>query len=484
MSDQQAIGEPAAGPRPVDIGELIDASPLSRSRLLIVVLCALVVLMDGYDIQTMALAVPSLAEQWGLESAAFSLALSASVFGMLVGTAIVAPAGDRFGRRPVLIWGMALVGAASVATAFSATPVHLVLWRLLTGIGLGMSLPNATALTSEYVPKKTRAFLISAMYISIAFGALIAGFTAPTLIGAFGWRSIFLVGGIVPLLVTVLLVVYVPESVRLLLSARPDDPRIPAIVRRYFPDVDPAILVRPGSGPEPASGPGLEQEPASGSGPGAGPGQRALEPVRPSPSGRPNVFALFAPAYRARTVLLWAIFALNLFVLFMLISWLPTILTDAGWTRAQALRGAVLIQAGGIVGALVVARLVDRGRTIPTMAGAYVAVAIAFALFLLLPASLPVWTVLLLIVGAGVSGTQAALTALSAIFYPAAIRATGAGWASAAGRAGAVLAPLAGGLVLARFTLPSEQYLALLIPPVLLCAVCVGLLRWAWHDGQ
>lgn len=436
--------------RKTDVGDLIDRSPLSPSRLIIVVLCALVVLMDGYDIQTMALAVPSLAEEWRLESAAFSLALSASVLGMLVGTAIVAPVGDRFGRRPVLIWGMTLVGLASIATAFSSTPVHLVLWRLLTGIGLGMSLPNATALTSEYVPKKTRAFLISAMYISIAFGALIAGFVAPTLIDAFGWRSIFLVGGVLPLLVSALLVAFIPESIRLLFSTRPEDPRIPAIVRRFLPGIDPASVT-------------------------AGPRDHVE---------RRSVLALFAPEYWARTALLWAIFALNLFVLFVLISWLPTILTDAGWTRAQALRGAVVIQAGGIVGALVVARLVDRGLTIPTMAAAYVIVAVAFALFLGVPATLVNWTILLLVVGAGVSGTQAALTALSAIFYPPGIRATGAGWASASGRAGAVLAPIAGGVVLGQFNLSSEQHLALLIPPVVLCALCVVLLRYAWPERR
>jgi len=434
--------------RQVEIGELIDHSPLSPSRLLIVVLCAFVVLMDGYDIQTMALAVPSLVEEWGLESASFSLALSASVFGMLAGTAIVAPAGDRFGRRPLLIWGMTLVGLASIATAFSASPAHLVVWRLLTGIGLGMSLPNATALTSEYVPIKTRAFLISAMYISIALGALIAGFLAPVLIEAFGWRSIFLVGGILPLLIAVLLVAWIPESIRLLLTSRPDDRRVPAIIRRFLPGIDPAAV-------------------AVGS----------TEQVE-----NRSVVALFVPEFWARTTLLWGIFALNLFVLFVLISWLPTILTDAGWTRDQALRGAVVIQAGGIVGGLIIARLVDRGATIPTMVGAYLIVAVAFGLFLVVPATLASWTILLLIVGAGVSGTQAALTALSAIFYPPGIRATGAGWASAAGRAGAVLAPLAGGLVLGRFSLSSEQHLALLIPPVLLCALCVVLLRYAWKD--
>jgi AAHS family 4-hydroxybenzoate transporter-like MFS transporter len=416
--------------------------------LFVVLLCASVVLLDGYDIQTMALAVPSLVEEWGLTPAAFSYALSASVLGLLVGTAVVAPTGDRFGRRPLLIWGMLVLGVASTGTAFSSSPLELVIWRFLTGIGLGMSLPNATALTSEYVPKRTRAFLITAMYMSIALGALIAGFVAPALIDAFGWRSIFIVGGVLPILVAGVLVVYIPESVRLLFAQRPEDPRIASLLRRFLPDVDPAGVVAAG-------------EPRV---------------------AKKTVLALFAPEYWARTTLLWCIFGLNLFVLFVLISWLPTILTDAGWGRAEALRGAVVIQAGGIVGGLVIARFVDRARTIPAMMGAYLLVAIAFALFLVVPSSVPGWSMLLLVVGAGVSGTQGALTALSAIFYPPGIRATGAGWASACGRAGAVLAPVAGGIVMARLDLSPGQHLALLIPPVVLCAACIAVLRLAWRD--
>jgi AAHS family 4-hydroxybenzoate transporter-like MFS transporter len=429
-----------------EIGELIDRSGLSIDRLGVLILCGLVVLLDGYDIQTMALAVPSLVDEWDTEASAFSYALSASVLGMLLGAALIAPFGDKLGRRPVLVAAMLVVGLASIATAFSATPGHLVVWRFLTGIGLGTSLPNATALTSEYVPLKSRAFLISVMYVSIALGALIAGFTAPALIEAFGWRSIFLVGGILPLVVSLLLLAWIPESIRLLVAERPNDPRIARLLQRFLPGVDAATLyVRP---------------------------QDRVE--------KQNVLALFAPQFFSRTVLLWCVFALNLFVLFVLISWLPTVLSDAGWTRPQALRGAVTIQAGGIVGGLIIARLVDQGRARAGMLGAYALAAAAFALFLVVPGTVPNWTLLLLVVGSGISGTQAALTALSAIFYPPSLRATGAGWASMSGRAGAVLAPLAGGFVLTRFALEPDQQLALLIVPVLLCGVCMLLLPYAW----
>jgi AAHS family 4-hydroxybenzoate transporter-like MFS transporter len=286
------------------------------------------------------------------------------------------------------------------------------------------------------------------MFVSISVGALLAGFTAPALIAAFSWRSIFLVGGVVPLLLSLVLLAFIPESIRLLLAQRPKDPRIASIAQRFFPGVDAATLYI-----------------------------RSEDRVE-----RQNVGALFAPQFAPRTILLWAVFALNLFVLFVLISWLPTILGDAGWTRPQALRGAVMIQAGGIVGGLTIARFIDGGHALAALMGGYLLAAVAVGLFLLIPASVTNWTILLLLIGAGISGTQAALTALSAIFYPPGLRATGAGWASSCGRAGAVLAPLAGGLVLAQLTLEPAQQLALLIPPILLSCVCIILLKSAWNE--
>jgi AAHS family 4-hydroxybenzoate transporter-like MFS transporter len=431
-----------------EIGRLIDEGALTRQKIGVIVLCGIAVLLDGYDIQTMALAVPSLTEEWGIEAAAFAYALSASVLGMVLGMAAVAPLGDRLGRRPLLIWGMLLVGLASAATALSTTPTELVIWRLLTGIGLGITLPNATALTSEYVPQRNRAFLIAAMYLGVPLGAVIAGFVAPMLIDAMSWRAIFLAGGLLPLALAVLLFAFVPESVRLLVAQRPKDPRSAGLLNRFVPGVD-AVTVY------------------------------ALPKDRVE---KQTVLALFQPQYWARTSLLWCIFALNLFVLFVLISWLPTILTDAGWTRPQALRGAVVIHAGGIIGGLVIARLVDVGRTVAALMTTYAIAAVGFALFLVVPGTLPAWTILLLVVGAGVSGSQVALIALSAIFYPASLRATGAGWASGCGRVGAFVAPLAGGLVIARYDLAPAQHLTLLIPPMLVCALCVFLLRYCWRE--
>jgi AAHS family 4-hydroxybenzoate transporter-like MFS transporter len=433
-----------------EIGALIDTRALSGRQISIIALCGVVVLLDGFDIQTMALAVPSLAQEWGAESSTFSFALSASLIGMLLGSAMVAPLGDRVGRRPVLIVGMLAVGTASLLTGLAANATDLSIWRFVTGLGLGMSLPNATALTSEYVPRRSRVLLISLMFCSVSLGAVIAGFAAPVLIDTFGWRSIFFVGGALPVIVAGILALAVPESLQLLVAKRPGDPRIPLIAARFLPGVDATTLV-----------------------------VRATERV-----GNQTVLALLAPTYRARTILLWITFSLNLFILFLLVSWLPTVLSDAGWTRTQALRGSVMNQAGGVIGGLAIAWLIDSGRVVPAMLGGYVIAAIALSLFLVLPSTVPSWITLLLLVGAGVSGGQVALNAMSALFYPPSLRATGSGWAYMLGRIGALLAPFAGGFVLQRLDLEPVQQLSLIIVPLLLCAFFAVLLCFAARGAK
>jgi AAHS family 4-hydroxybenzoate transporter-like MFS transporter len=423
----------------VDVRQLIDERPLAPLQKLIIVLCGLVVLLDGYDIQTMALAVPSLAMQWGIQPAKFGLALSASLIGLMVGAGALAPLGDKYGRRPLLIGGMALLGVASLGTIFSTMPAHLVLWRFATGLGLGASIPNGTALTSEYMPARRRAALVTLMFCNMAVGAFVAGFTAPAIIESWGWRGIFAVGGVLPLVVSIVLYLFAPESVRFLLARDPDDSRIRRILLRIAPGANVAFVRS-------------EAQTAD----------------------RHSVLALFASEYRLRTALIWCAFILNLFVLYTLISWIPTLLRGAGWAAANASRGVGIINAGGVVAGLLISAFVDRNKTLPAMLLAYIGVAAALALFMFLPNG-AVWWVLLAVIGGGTSGAQMTLNSLAAGIYPPVIRATGVGWATSVGRVGAALAPLVAAVVVGRQVAPLSV-LGLLIIPVLACALSVGLL--------
>jgi MFS transporter, AAHS family, 4-hydroxybenzoate transporter len=431
----------------VEIDKLIDERPLSGLQLRVILLCAFTIFLDGYDIQTLAVTINWLSAEWNLTRADFTLPQTAALIGYAFSAAIVAGYGDKLGRRPILILAAVVMGLGSLGTAFAENINQLAFWRLLTGMGFGASVPNATAITSEFVPARRRAALITVMYANIALGAVVAGFAAPPIHAALGWHAVFIVGGLGPIIASILLYVGLPESVRFLMEKKPGDPRIATTVRQLAPDVDPAHVTL----------------------------------AKHSTVERQSVLALLAPIYRSRTLLLWLGVALNLFSLFFLISWLPALLNTAGWSPTAASRGGVMLQIGGIASGLIMAWFVDRGRTVPAMVTAYFVTAASLGLFLILPSDSGAWWLLLLTIGAGTSGTQFAFNALSAAFYPPLIRSTGVGWAVGVGRIGAILGPAFGGYIV-RAQLTPPTVLGLLVIPVVLCAVCIMFLPLVWSD--
>ncbi|MGH8261162.1 MAG: MFS transporter [Steroidobacteraceae bacterium] len=435
----------------MDVSRLLDERAISRLQVLVAVLSGLIMLVDGYDIQVMALAVPAVAQEWSLAPSHFGLALSAVLLGLSVGASFIAPLGDRVGRRTLLIGAMAVAGATTVATATAASPAQFVIWRFLTGIALGVSIPNCNAWTAEYVPLRSRATILVAMNAAIGIGSFCAGFVAPVIFAHWGWRGAFVIGGATPLLIGLIILTAAPESLKFLVVRRPHDPRIASILARIAPEIDPAT---PLSGLRAATG-------------------------TPKPS-RWSVVELWSPLYRRRTLVLWGLVVANLFTLYVLISWLPTLLQSDGWALDDALRGAVLIQAGGVVGGILLSWFLNRGRTLPALLAAFAMTALCLALFRFADSGVA-W-VLIALIGAGTSGTQLSLNALSTAYYPPAIKATGMSWAGVVGNIGAFLAPLAGAWLMNR-GVSAVNILAMLAAPALVCALGVTLLRseWQWN---
>ncbi|HTV76850.1 MAG TPA: MFS transporter [Steroidobacteraceae bacterium] len=403
--------------------------PLSALQIRVFLLCAAVVLLDGYDLQAMALAVPTLAAQWHLPAPAFSLTLSASLLGLGLGSAFIAPLGDRLGRRPLLLGGMTLILVTSLGATTATAPWQLMVWRLLVGLGLGVCQSNASALTAEFAPRARRATIMTLMGVCVSLGAVLAGATAPQVLAAAGWRGLFLVGAALPLLVVLVAALSLPES--------------------------PAILAQ-GSGGEGAAV-ALTQD-------------------------RGSLAALLAAPYRERTLRLWFVYGLSAMLLYFLMSWLPVFLTSAGWSRSQAPHGIALLQFGGILGSLAQSWLVDRRRAITALVGGY-SVTLVTALLFLFPGTAPAWPALLVLMGSGVAGVMMSIIALGAIFYPPQIRVTGFGWAGAVTRIGAVLGPLAGGWIIAAGVTPRTT-LGLIAIPSVLCIVGTLAMRRSVAEAQ
>ena len=429
----------------ISVAEHIDRSPVGPYQLRVVVLCALVALLDGLDIQAMGLVTPKLREEWGLDATAFGPVLSASLAGIMVGMMGLGLLGDKFGRRSLLLASFLLVGLSSIATGWAESPTELMIFRFLTGLGIGGCLPNATALTAEYVPAKRLAFYVTLMYSAVPLGGVVGGLVGGPIIAAYGWPAIFYLGGVVPLLLCVAIYLWLPESVRFLATK----PGAEADIGRILGRIDRGYVYKPGDSFSLATG-----------------------------TSKGSLRQLFAEGRGWTTLMLWLVFFFSLFGMYMLASWLPTVFTQLGWEMGDAIRTVSYFWLGGIFGGLVAGWLIDRY-------GPYRVLVPGFVLAGLLTAAIgsaggdgSVVLFLVLACGFGVVGAQLAMTALAADLYPTPIRSTGVGWGLGIGRIGAVLSPIIGGYAVAAHWSQSELFAAAAVP-AFVCAAGTALMAAA-----
>src|SRR6266853_2819622 len=201
-------------------------------QLRVLALCTLIQIGDAYDVNAIAVTVPSLTHVWNLPGPAFTQAFVWSSIGILVGPLSARPIGDRLGRRPLLLGSVAIYGLASLLTAFVGSLPMLSAMRFLTGVGIGGAFPGAATLTGDYAPHHRRATMIMASFTGAPLGGFLCGQLAAVLLPMFGWPSIFALGGIVPLLILPILWVWLPESPRFLAARADLSPRDAALLRR------------------------------------------------------------------------------------------------------------------------------------------------------------------------------------------------------------------------------------------------------------
>src|ERR1700722_5012751 len=215
----------------VEIQAFINERKVGGFQILVVVLCALTVFLDGYDTQSVAFVAPSIALDWHLERAALAPIFVASLVGLLIGALLFGPVADKLGRRSVLMLSTLIFGAGTLLTAGSGDVTGFLIFRFLTGLGLGGAMPNAIALTAEYCPERRRATLVMIMFTGFSLGAAVGGGLAAWLIPAFGWRSVWYLGGAMPLLLLPLQFFLLPESIRFLVVRNAEHSRIAPLLR-------------------------------------------------------------------------------------------------------------------------------------------------------------------------------------------------------------------------------------------------------------
>src|SRR3954447_26815574 len=231
----QKGGTKMAPARTVDIQEFINSRPLSRYQIMVIVLCFLVVAADGFDTAAVGYVAPALRAQWGVTPAQLAPLFGAGLFGLMAGAFIFGPLADKVGRKAILVFTTAAFGVACLLSATATSIESLTVWRFVTGIGLGGAMPSAITLTSEYGPERNRSLLVMVMFCGFTMGGALGGLSAATLIADFGWQGVLVLGGVLPLLLTAVLVVLLPESVRYLVLKGGKDAQVAAVLRRFDP---------------------------------------------------------------------------------------------------------------------------------------------------------------------------------------------------------------------------------------------------------
>ncbi|MBF8744847.1 MFS transporter [Pseudomonas putida] len=425
----------------LDVQTFINQQPLSAYQWRVVILCFLIVFLDGLDTAAMGFIAPALSQEWGIDRASLGPVMSAALIGMVFGALGSGPLADRFGRKMVLVGAVLVFGGFSLASAYATNVDQLLVLRLLTGLGLGAGMPNATTLLSEYTPERLKSLLVTSMFCGFNLGMAGGGFLSAKMIPAYGWHSLLVVGGVLPLVLVVVLMVWLPESARFLVVRNRGTDK----VRKTLAPIAPEVVAQAASFSVPE--------------------QKAV--------ATRNVFAvIFSGTYGLGTVLLWLTYFMGLVIVYLLTSWLPTLMRDSGASMEQAAFIGALFQFGGVLSAVAVGWAMDRYNPHKVIGIFYLLAGIfAYAVGQSL-GNITLLATLVLIAGMCVNGAQSAMPSLAARFYPTQGRATGVSWMLGIGRFGAILGAWSGATLLG-LGWNFEQVLTALLVPAALAAVGV-----------
>lgn len=424
----------------LDIKQFINQRGMSGYQWLLVVLCFIIVAVDGMDVAIMGFVAPSILADWHVSRPAFGMVMAAAPMGLAVGALFAGPSSDWLGRRKVLLVSVLIFGICSLLTALTHNPQQMALLRFLTGLGLGAAMPNTTTLLSEYVPERSKAFLIGTMFTGFNLGSAVIGFVAAYLIPRHGWHSVLVFGGVLPLVLLPILFFLLPESARFM------------VVRGHGDDKIRTVLAK-------VSGSDLNQ-------------YQSFVSTEPPAVAKQPIAVLFSPSFLLSTITLWVTYFMGLLVIYLTTSWLPTMMKDAGMSIDRAANVTAMFQLGGTVGAILVGLAMDKFKPNKVIAVSYLlggVALIAMGVNGLLSTGL---VTLVLAVGFCLSGAQTGLNAYAPGCYPTMSRATGVSWMLGIGRLGSILGSSIGGVLLS-MGWGFEAIFSVLAVPAALAAIAI-----------
>ena len=399
----------------MNLREKIDNSPMGFYQWAIVLMAAVMNFLDGFDVLAIAFTATNISKDFGLSKTEFGMLVSAGLIGMVVGSMVLAPLADKFGRRPILLLSVAFSAVGLAVSGFSTTSEILAFSRILTGLGVGGILVGTNVITSEYSSKKWRSFAISVYAAGFGIGAMIGGMMAKSLQAAYSWHAVYFAGAAMTAVVFVVLFIWLPESIDYLNAKQPQNAkaRLNKIAHKL----------------------GFA-------------GEWELTEKRAEKAVKLPITSLFSQQYLRSTLLLWLSFFAIMFCFYFISSWTPALLKEAGMTMEESINVGMMISLGGAAGSLVYGLIASRWSARSVLMLFTVASSIAIVVFILSSANLAIAMGLGVVVGALINGCISGLYTINPATYDADIRNTGVGWAIGAGRAGSVLAPTVAGMLL------------------------------------
>jgi len=438
-------------PPKVNIRDVIDRRRIGRTQCVALGLCALLMLFDGFNTQTISYIVPVLAKEWHLPKSILGTIFSAAFVGLLIGNFGISPLANRFGPKKMTVVSTAAFGLFTLLTVFATSAPQLIALRLITGIALGAAAPCAIGLTSEFSPKRTRATFVLLIYVGYSLGFTVAGFCSGAMIPRFGWVGPLWVGGLGPIALTLLLIPFLPESAGYLARRRsPID--LLRTAQRFFPKFtlpDDAILTS-------------DDDKTSDT----------------------NIKGLFSPQLRLGTFLLWGVFVINLAEFYFLQSWLPTVLHSLSYAPDLIVWATAVSTIGGMAAGLIMGPLMDRIGPYLILSALYLFGGISMLAISVALGAMP-WILVVTVFFCGfcISGGQKGVVALGSLFYPAGLRATGVAWAYGVGRIGGAAGTYLAGLLYAANWAPDAIF-RVAAAPAIIAVICVGVMGWRYSGAK
>lgn len=352
-------------------------------QLLIILICFLCNMLDGMDVLIISYTAPAIAKAWSISPANLGIVFSSGLVGMTVGAIFLAPLADRFGRKPLMVLAALLMGSCIYLTSYATDINVLMIYRFISGLGIGTMMASTAAITAEYAPERTRDFWVSTVVAGYPVGAVLTGISSAKIIAESGWEHLFELAGIATFLIVPILLFLLKESAEFKAKAKPEDAKLSA---------------------------------------------------------------LFTSEFKMSTWQLWSALFLSFTTLYFLMNWIPKLATNAGLSMELAIYSGTIFNLGAIVGIPVQGYFSSRFGLKKSIGTLLLITAVLLGIFGLFSGSNLILVVLFFL-GFGVQGSFVGLYAVAARMYPTAFRSTGVGWAIGMGRLGGIIGPVLGGLL-------------------------------------